>query len=286
MIKTVTGKMIELRFVDLGSCPEHGAAIQLLKLVSSLVYCINNNITLLMVGSFRLKIFSDYFCNFEKIFYTSVMNEYLRDKYNVGLIDITNSKYKGKQKKFELYVLNFSLNDSIKLVNTKIGKDILNHILFTPDIVSVPMKFLTNIIGDQIYEKVNIIHLRLENDAIHHWSLANERSPSQFRKDLAEKYIQLIEKFLPKNEHLFVLGNDISNPVIEYLQSKQYSYHHLKKISKYSEVNSIMNLILGKMCNGIFIGARGTAFTHVLQIYYDTDDRVTSYFVNMDNIDL
>ena len=88
------------------------------------------------------------------------------------------------------------------------------------------------------------------------------------------------------SEGLFVLGNDISNPVIEYLQSKQYSYHHLKKISKYSEVNSIMNLILGKMCNGIFIGARGTAFTHVLQIYYDTDDRVTSYFVNMDNIDL
>ena len=47
-----------------------------------------------------------------------------------------------------------------------------------------------------------------------------------------------------------------------------------------------MDLILGKMCSSVFIGAKGSAFTHVLQIAFDTDSRVKSYFVNIDNIDL
>ena len=286
MIKTVSGKMIELRFIELGSCPDHGATIQLLKLVSSIVWCIQNKITLLMVGSFRIKVLSQYFCNLEKLFYISAMNEYLRDKYNVGVVDVTTSKFKGKEKRFELYKLDFKINDTIKLVNTKVGKDILNHIVFVPDIVSVPMNYLKNTIGNQIYENINVIHLRIEEDALYHWSIVNEMSPSQFKKVLAEKYIYLIDKNLPKDEHVFVLGGDISNPVLEYLQMKQYNYHYLTKVSKYREINSIMDLILGKMCSSVFIGAKGSAFTHVLQIAFDTDPRVKSYFVNIDNIDL
>ena len=91
MIKTVTGKMIELRFIELGSCPDHGATIQILKLVSSIVWCIQHKITLLMVGSFRIKVLSQYFCNLEQLFYISAMNEYLRNKYNVGVVDVTTS---------------------------------------------------------------------------------------------------------------------------------------------------------------------------------------------------
>jgi hypothetical protein len=41
-------------------------------------------------------------------------------------------------------------------------------------------------------EKINVLHLRLEDDAVIHWARQNKMNPESFRSIIENKYINII----------------------------------------------------------------------------------------------
>ena len=226
-----------------------GLSNQIYTLVGCLVWCIKNNIRVTIVGNFLLDISQNSYCSSDKVFCLSSINQYLKNKYKINIVDITKTRYVNRKEELSKYLLKFNIPQCSDLINTDVGKDILSHILFTPNLVSVPMKFLNSIAkkNTSSYNNIHVIHLRID-------------------------------------ELTILITGSINNEVVSFLKEKKYNYQYLVKQSRYREINAIMDLILGKMCSGIFIGAAGSTFSHILAINHSKDDRVRCHFVNMDNI--
>ncbi len=284
MIKSVSGRMIEVRYVDIAALPICGLSNQLYLLVGGIIWCIQNNVPLLVVGRFLLEINTQYYSSIGKILYLSAINEHLRKKYGVSLVDISRTKFSKQPDNLSLYKLNLPMETCSELLNTDMGKDILNHIFFTPELVSVPMKFLNTMLHGGGHNTINVIHLRLESDAIAHWGAVNNMSAKTFHDAVVDRYIDLIKTSMPKNQPILLLSGNIDNEVTAFMKENNYTYHVLTKQSKYREVNAIMDMILGKMCSGVFIGAAGSTFSHLIAMEHSEDSRVSTHFVDMNNI--
>ena len=286
MIKNSKGEILEMKYINI--CPLHnmGLSNQIYTLVGCLVWCIKNNIRVTIVSNFLLDISQNSYCSSDKVFCLSSINQYLKNKYKINIVDITKTRYVNRKEELGKYLLKFNIPQCSDLINTDLGKDILSHLLFTPNLVSVPMKFLNSIVkkNTSSYNNIHVIHLRIEDDAIEHWSKANKLTTQKFRNLLVNKYTKLIEEHISPNELTILITGSINNEVVSFLKEKKYNYQYLVKQSRYREINAIMDLILGKMCSGIFIGAAGSTFSHILAINHSKDDRVRCHFVNMDNI--
>jgi hypothetical protein len=164
--------------------------------------------------------------------------------------------------------------------------------------------FLENIKFQQIYyekaniyftnhiqnkNSINIIHLRLENDGISHWAGKNKLSPLQYTKILEQKYIDIISKYIQKEDSTILLTYNDKNNVINYLQQHNYTYYITpKNYNEGREINAIIDLIIGTYCNNLFIGnfniqnKNGSSFSYYL--YKIIKNAKTSIFIDLDNI--
>lgn len=130
--------------------------------------------------------------------------------------------------------------------------NILMHITYNDEFFNISKKLLSDI---NLTNKVNLIHLRLEDDGINHWSKMNKMSKENFKKKLENKYIQIIEKYIDKNNTTIVLSSSFNNEVINFLENNKYKYYmSIKKHYQYRELNAIVDFIISKQCNNIFIG--------------------------------
>jgi len=104
--------------------------------------------------------------------------------------------------------------------------------------------------------KVNVIHLRLEDDAIKHWSGFSNRLPfDQFKDKLCKKYIGLITKYFDKSDNNIILTYNIDNDVIKFMKDNGYKYYFVdKQVDMGRELNAIIDIIISRSCNNIFIG--------------------------------
>lgn len=284
MIKTVSGKYLEIKYVNICPLNNMGLCNQLYTLVGAILMCHQMKIPLLFVGPFRLEVNSETYSKIEKILHLDSINEYIRPKYKVGVFDVNTYAYKYHKKNLTRYTINPDLKGCFKLINTKEGNDILNNLYFQPKLVSNPMKFLNEKKNYFDISQLQIVHLRIEDDAILHWSSQNKMKRGEFFHKLCEKYTHLIEKHINKEDPILFLTGNIDNPVINYIKKHKYKYLYFTKTSKFREINAIMDLILGKMCSKVFIGAGGSTFSDMIHTSFKFDNRVKSYFVNLDNI--
>lgn len=105
------------------------------------------------------------------------------------------------------------------------------------------------------FSKINIIHLRLENDAIIHWSKMNHMHEVIFENYIYKKYINIIQENINKNDMTVILSGSTHNPVINYLIENRYNYHISEKINEWGrEINAIRDASSIEMCNNVFIG--------------------------------
>lgn len=102
--------------------------------------------------------------------------------------------------------------------------------------------------------KINVIHLRLEDDAISHWSQINNISKTEYKNILENKYIKLVNDYISKDDQTIILSGSISNGVIDYLNKNNYNYETIYKFYKDREKNAIVELLVSTYCNNIFIG--------------------------------
>lgn len=142
---------------------------------------------------------------------------------------------------------------------------------------------------DEDYKKLNVIHLRLENDMTYNMSVENKMNEATYIKMLEDRYIESIAKYLSKEDKLLVLSYDSNNRVIEYLKNNSYDYYITKKnIFNGREPHAIIDLLIGEKCNNVFIGNWnhkkniGSTFSYVLDQRIESS--VKRIFIDIYNI--
>jgi len=137
-------------------------------------------------------------------------------------------------------------------------------------------------------DKVNIIHLRIETDGIIHWSKMNKMSQKDFKTTLENRYIELIEKNIDMKDTTIILSSSFDNRVVDFLNENGYNYLTSKNYFKYRELNAIVDTIISKKCNNIFIGNfnikkfSGSTFTYYIKETL-TNDIIYEY-VDLDDV--
>lgn len=144
-------------------------------------------------------------------------------------------------------------------------------------------KLITEINSEN--KKINVIHLRTEKDMTGHMLSHNNMNQEEYDINLQKKYIELIKKYMSKNDILFILSYDSENSVINYLHENDYEYYLSKKnIFDGREKHAIVDLLLGEKCNNIFIGNwefnefRGSTFSYFL---YKRNNAIKNIFIDM-----
>lgn len=118
-------------------------------------------------------------------------------------------------------------------------------------------------------QKIHLMHLRNEKDAIKWWSKQNNMSMNEFEKHLNNQYIGCVKMFISKQDILIVItGRSSQNPVIESLKQDGYTIEQCLKIYQERELSAIEDLVFAeKNVNGLFIGCKkGSTFSaHLLE---------------------
>lgn len=166
-------------------------------------------------------------------------------------------------------------------LNETMFTDILQHITYHEEFI---VKANINV----IHSKINVIHLRVEDDAIAHWSKQNHMTPHDFKTYVEDKYIHLIKTYLSKDEETILLSSSLSNRVIDFLKEHEYPYTCTHKYFKEREKNAIVDLLVATRCNHIFIGnfnvatRNGSSFSYY--IGKQLQKNVKHIYIDLDNI--
>jgi hypothetical protein len=251
-----------------------------------------------------------------------ILNNYFRDnilhiKKNLNLNSIAGDPVPDKQKfLFIKYKINnvyfkesfsenlsflkddiiFNLNKEnynyifewINFISRDIFDEILKNIVFNDKINNFVSNFLKkkNINEN---DKINILHLRLEEDAMTHWSVINNMNINKFRQTIENKYIDIIKNFINKNDKNVILSYSLDNTVIDYLKKNNYQYYFIEKdLNIGREINAIYDLVVGKCCNNIFIGnfnlnnLNGSSFSYCLIKRFE--NKVKKILIDLDKI--
>ena len=144
----------------------------------------------------------------------------------------------------------------INTYNKDIFEDILTHIVFGNRFLIQSESQIQDIYNmkNTTSDKINVIHLRLEDDAIAHWSKMNNMTESCFQNIIEIKYTELIKKYINKNDLTVILSNSKKNGVFDFLHVEGYTFITLNKLYEDRELNAIIELLVSKVCNNKFIG--------------------------------
>lgn len=160
---------------------------------------------------------------------------------------------------------------------------VFNTLKFHPRLVEKAQSILEQL---DHKSKINVCHLRIESDAVAHWSKMNNMSPEEFQQklyDLYRKYIATI----PIKEQLIILTYDTQHPLVEEFRST-HTVHTFKHDESGREIHAILDLLIGASCTGTFIGChnlalkRGSTFSYFLHKMIDPN--VTRYFIDLDDL--
>ncbi len=141
-----------------------------------------------------------------------------------------------------------------------------------------------NTFSFDLTQKINTIHLRIEDDGIQHWSKLQNMSPAAFKSALLSKYMFLIEEYCKKDDLTIILSYNEDNEIIDFLKENGYNYfvknHKLKY--KNREINAILDFFLGQNCNNIFIGVVGSTFSEIIS--KSLKQNATKIFFNINDL--
>ena len=124
---------------------------------------------------------------------------------------------------------------------------------------------------------LHVIHFRIEQDGLAHWSRMNKMPPNIFEKHLHQKYRKAITEHIPRGSQILALTFDEQHPLLLEL-AKKYTIISvdtrdlIKERLGFTgrEVCAIVDLLLGMRCTGTFVGChnfvlkRGSTFSYTL----------------------
>lgn len=255
-----------------------GLCNQLWSIISGIIVSIKHGKRMLIIDKFLANVHTKVYCSIDTILCLPAMNTFLQ-KYNLALVDGAHINHKNTPglKMLQLgwgwEIIHDPANDNIK-------KELYQSIRFTPSIVYPALKFAYDIQNRVKKGTINVVHLRIEPDWLDHVALYSVPRVSQefAYNDIANKYIDLICRYIQKDELTFILTGSLNNKVIAYLRENKYMYFLFPKITHYREINAAMDMVIGKQCNNVFIGCGASSFSEILK-YRITGDNVQTYLI-------
>jgi hypothetical protein len=173
----------------------------------------------------------------------------------------------------------------INSINKIIFEDILLHLKYNNDYINLSKNILEKI---NINKNINLLHLRLEEDAIKHWSKQNNMSEEYFKNYLEIKYISLIKNHIDPKDQTIILSGSLTNGVIDFLIQNNYNYILNDKYFDEREKNAIIDFLISNNCNNVFIGnfnfenLNGSTFSYYIQKLLNTN--VKKINIDLDKI--
>lgn len=207
----------------------------------------------------------------------NINERYPENLKNDLIVDYENSEY----------ISTFSW---INTYNKDIFEDILIHIVFNDKLIIQSQSQIQNIYNmkKSSTNKINVMHLRLESDAIRYWSGVNNMTQLNFKNMIEKKYIDVLKKYIDKEELTIILTDSKINDVFEYLQNEKYHHITLDKMYDDREMNAVIELLVANTCNNKFIGnfnfkkLNGSTFSYF--ICKVLDSKVEKIMIDLDKI--
>jgi len=238
-------------YLKLARCLMSGLCNQIYSLCGCIEYSIRKNINNIYVDRFLMEINSDKWGPISDVIDLNKFNLFLK-QYNITIIDSFDSYNLEISNYKESPILYFGTSENLKLF-TKI----LNNIEFLDKHKEIAKKIIN-------FNNYNVIHLRLEEDAVNVYSKEINIHPDVYKTINEERYIHCIKKYIDKNVMTVVLTGDSNNNVVEYLKKNKYKYTLTSKNFENREMNAIIDLIIGSMCNKVFIGSYDSSFSFTI----------------------
>jgi len=115
--------------------------------------------------------------------------------------------------------------------------------------------FQTDVLSSLMEIPINVMHLRLEEDAIPFWGMINRISPQEYESALVNKYIKIVEQYFDKNSTTIIVSMKTDNPVCDYMRENGYKLLFMDKTKVIGrELNAIVDLLISTHCNRVFVG--------------------------------
>jgi hypothetical protein len=206
-----------------------------------------------------------------------INNYYIKEIYNENLkndieINLINAKYKHT----------FSWIDNI---NKVMFEDILVNLKFNNTFINLSQNILYKI---NPKNKINLLHLKVENDAIKYYAKVHSMKEDEYKNLIENKYISLIKKYIDPLDENIILCGSLSNGIIDFLIKNNYKFTFNEKYFEEREKNAIIDFLMYKYCNNIFIGSfnfeklRGSTFSYY--IGKKINDNIKKIYIDQDNI--
>ena len=255
-----------------------GLCNQLWSVISGIIVSIKHGKRVLIIDKFLANVHTKAYCSIDTILCLPAMNTFLQ-KYNLALVDGAHINHKNTPG-LKMLQLGWGWDIIHDPANENIKKELYQSIRFTPSIVVPALKFANDIQNRVKKGTINVVHLRIEPDWLDHVALYSVPRVSQefAYNDIANKYIDLICRYIQKDELTFILTGSLNNKVIAYLRENKYMYFLFPKITHYREINAAMDMVIGKQCNNVFIGCGASSFSEILK-YRITGDNVQTYLI-------
>jgi hypothetical protein len=110
--------------------------------------------------------------------------------------------------------------------------------------------FQNNIINT---DRISVIHLRVESDT-ETFATKLKMTFNDYKRAQTQKYIENIQKHIPKTDKVIILSYLRDHPVVDYLRDNGYSVYFTEKTENGRELCAIVDLIVADLCNSVFLG--------------------------------
>lgn len=144
---------------------------------------------------------------------------------------------------------------------------------------------------------LNVVHFRIEDDAVKHWSAQNKMPPEKWKQLIYARYEYLIKKYIPENSHILALTHHTNATLLKKLAKnyKIYCFDTEQTIKQYlgiggRELCALVDLLMGIRCTKTFIGChnfskhRGSTFSYFLwQLMRDAE---RGFFIDLDDLNV
>ena len=245
-----------------------GLCNQMYSLSGCIEYCVDNKIKNLVIGKFLIEVNTDKKCPISDIMDIEKMNLYLK-KFDINLIDGSGND----ESIFKPSPIPYMGQSN----NARIFIEILNNIYFLGKFHTISK----NLTKSDIF---NVIHLRLENDAIECFSRELMISEDVYKTINEYRYIHCIKKYIDKNIMTYVLTSSEKekNKVIDFLKENGYNFSIIPKNFEDRDVNAVIDLLIGSSCKKTFIGSFDSSFSFTImnRILINGNSDASSYLID------
>lgn len=149
----------------------------------------------------------------------------------------------------------------LTLINRDSSKDMkhifdsyLNKIPFLSMYSEMAQSFVDMIRLQQ--ERISILHIRNEEDAIHHWAKINNIDEQTYSQEYEKKYVDAVSTMVSKSDLCVALTYYTeNNPIITALRNKGYTVLCRPNLANAGrEINALIDLLLCNHCESTFVG--------------------------------